>query len=83
LLAPQSGAADIFDRAMDDLRTAGEWRGDFRAKRKNSTTFGCLAQAVSMDLSGKPHRLFLMAAGAEPAAAVHAAEAAPESPAAS
>ena len=61
-----SGDIEIFDRAMDDLRSEGSWRGDFVAKRKNTTTFNCVAQAVCLDLSGKPHRMFLMASGANP-----------------
>lgn len=60
---------DLFDRAMEDLARAGEWRGDFLAKRKNTTTFPCASQAVPMELSGKMYRLFLMAAGAPSAAA--------------
>jgi PAS domain S-box-containing protein len=58
---------EIFDRAMDELRSEGSWRGDFVAQRKNTTSFNCVAQAVCIDLSGKPHRMFLMASGANPA----------------
>ncbi len=64
LRSPSRGEdIDVFDRAMDDLRSSGSWRGDFVGKRKNTTTFNCVAQAISMDLSGKPHRMFLMASG--------------------
>ena len=59
-----SGDIEIFDRAMDELRSEGSWRGDFVAKRKNTTSFNCVAQAVCIDLSGKPHRMFLMASAA-------------------
>jgi PAS domain S-box-containing protein len=65
----RSEGSDVFDRAMDALRSEGSWRGDFIGRRKDMTTFHCVAQAVSMDLAGKPHRLFLMAGGPEPAAA--------------
>jgi PAS domain S-box-containing protein len=61
---------ELFDQAMEGLRSQGEWRGDFVAKRKNSTTFNCVTQAVTMEMSGKMYRLFLMASGAatQPAA---------------
>jgi PAS domain S-box-containing protein len=57
---------EIFDRAMEQLSDEGSWRGNFVAKRKNTTSFNCVAQAVCIDLSGKPHRMFLMAGGPTP-----------------
>jgi PAS domain S-box-containing protein len=63
---PRGGGDDLFDGAMEDLRSQGSWRGDFVAKRKNSTTFNCASQAISMEMSGKSYRLFLMAGVASP-----------------
>lgn len=63
---PRGEGDDLFDGAMEDLRSQGSWRGDFVAKRKNTTTFSCMSQAVSMEMSGKSYRLFLMAGGANP-----------------
>ena len=63
---PRGVGDDLFDGAMEDLRSQGSWRGDFVAKRKNSTTFNCASQAVSIEMSGKSYRLFLMAGVASP-----------------
>ena len=65
---PRGEGDDVFDRAMEDLRGQGSWQGDFVARRKNSTTFKCVSQAVPLDMSGKPYRLFLMASGGAPEA---------------
>lgn len=64
---PRGEGDDLFDQAMEELKSQGSWRGDFVAKRKNSTTFNCVSQAVTMEMSGKTYRLFLMASGAPPA----------------
>ena len=65
---PRGEGDELFDSAMADLRSQGAWRGNFLARRKNSTTFNCLSQAVPVDMSGKSYRLFLMASSAaEPA----------------
>ncbi len=66
--APRGEGDDLFDQAMEELKSQGSWRGDFVAKRKNSTTFNCVSQAVTMEMSGKMYRLFLMASGAAPPA---------------
>jgi len=60
---------DLFDQAMEELGRGGEWRGEFLAKRKNSTTFNCVCQAVNMPMSERTYRVFLLAsAGTRPAA---------------
>lgn len=66
--SPRGEGDDVFDRAVEDLRSQGSWRGDFVARRKNMTTFKCLSQAVPVDMSGKSYRLFLMASAANPPA---------------
>ncbi len=63
---PRGEGDDLFDQAMEELKSQGSWRGDFVAKRKNSTTFNCVSQAVPMEMSGKMYRLFLMASGGTP-----------------
>ncbi len=51
----------LFAQALQELAERGEWRGDFLARRKNSTTFKCICQAINMELAGKFYRVFLMA----------------------
>jgi PAS domain S-box-containing protein len=58
---------DVFERANEELNLTGAWRGNFTGRQKNTSTVNCVAQAVKIDLSGKPHRLFLMASGGNPA----------------
>jgi len=61
--SPRGEGDDFFDQAMAELSRQGEWRGDFPARRKNTTTFACVSQAVNMEMGGKVYRLFLMASG--------------------
>ncbi len=65
---PRAEADELFDHAMEELGRGGEWRGEFLARRKNSTTFNCVCQAVNMQMSTKTYKVFLLAsAGAQPA----------------
>jgi len=59
--APRGEGNDPFNQAMQDLSQRGEWRGEFRGRKRNGTSFDCLSQAVTMDLAGKPYRVLLLA----------------------
>ncbi len=56
---PRAEGDDFFDEAMRQLAERGEWRGEFPGRKKNGTSFTCVSQAVTMELSGKSYRVFL------------------------
>lgn len=66
--SPRGEGEELFEKAMQELGQRGQWRGEFPARTKDGKNFNCLCQAATMDLAGKPHRVFLLASQNPPAA---------------
>ena len=59
--SPRGDGEGLFDQALQEVGQHGQWRGEFPARTRDGKNFNCLCQAATLDLSGKPHRLFLLA----------------------
>ena len=66
--APREDGEARVEQAMEELNQHGQWRGEFSARTKDGKNFNCLCQAVKLDLSGKPHHVFLLASQNPPPA---------------
>ena len=66
--APRENGEALVEQAMEELNQHGQWRGEFSARTKDGNKFNCLCQAVKLDLSGKPHHVFLLASQNPPPA---------------